>query len=192
MKADQRQRIRIPLGNGKLFSSATLATWKRAVTSRGLAMEWAKGQLVNLALSMVVLIFGVGVLLELAVPGFAQRNVPSYISTLGQDDEAPLVSGAKAIDARDMKLRDDLFEVPKQVKKPRAKDPKTNPVELLRLVELQGVLGGSNPRAMVLYKRTKETVTVSVGDDLGEFEVVEIRERSVVLKWRNELFELSL
>ena len=45
---------------------------------------------------------------------------------------------------------------------------------------------------MVQYKRTQEAVTVSVGDDLGEFQVVEIRERSVVLKWRDELFELSL
>ena len=31
-----------------------------------------------------------------------------------------------------------------------------------------------------------------VGDDLGEFKVMEIRSGSVVLKWRNELFELSL
>jgi hypothetical protein len=45
---------------------------------------------------------------------------------------------------------------------------------------------------MVRYKRTGESVVVSVGDDLGEFKVAEIRKRSVVLSWRNELFELSL
>ena len=90
------------------------------------------------------------------------------------------------------KLRDDLFKIPKAQQETKPREPRTNPVELLRLIQLQGVLGGANPKAMVLYKQTKETVTVSVGDDLGEFQVVEIRERSVVLKWRNELFEISL
>ena len=89
-------------------------------------------------------------------------------------------------------LRNDLFNVPAAKKKVVRKTPKTNPAELLARIELQGIMGGSMPRAIVMYKHNRETITVSAGEDLGEFKVMEIRERSVVLKWRDELFELSL
>jgi len=89
-------------------------------------------------------------------------------------------------------LRNDLFKAPASRKAARKQEPKTNPLELLNLIELQGVMGGDRPRAMIKYKSTGETITVSVGDDLGEFEVMDILVRSVVLQWRDELFELSL
>jgi hypothetical protein len=128
--------------------------------------------------------------LTLAMPD-AEQAAPPETTALA---DAITESGATDAGRSDTGpgLRPDLFMAPRPPKPKAPPAPKTNPVELLALIELQGVLGGSRPRAMIQYKRTRETVTVSVGDDLGEFQVVEIRERSVVLKWRDELFELSL
>lgn len=86
----------------------------------------------------------------------------------------------------------DLFGVTRPQNRAAPKGPKTNPVELLQLLELQGVLGGKNPKAIIVYKKTNDSHTLSVGDDLGEFKVKEIKDRSVILQWREELFELSL
>ena len=192
MNPDQGQITRIPLGKGRLFSSETVATLKRAITSNSLAMDWAKGRLVMMVFSLFVLIFLVVGILNLVAPHLLSGKDEQDLMAPGSEGETPAESSVGAEEGSKLKLRNDLFDVPKPTRKQKPKEPKTNPVELLRLIELQGVLGGDNPRAMVLYKRTKETVTVSVGDDLGDFEVVEIRERSVVLKWRDELFELSL
>lgn len=192
MNSEQGQITRIPLGKGRPLSSQSWATLKRAITSKSLAMDWAKGRLVTMVFSLFILIFGIGGILSLIVPGIKGDQSTLDLVAGGAEEGTPLESSVNVSTDAKLKLRNDLFDVPKPTRKQKPKEPKTNPVELLRLIELQGVLGGSNPRAMVLYKRTKETVTVSVGDDLGEFEVVEIRERSVVLKWRNELFELSL
>jgi len=69
--------------------------------------------------------------------------------------------------------------------------PKTNPAALLQLIELKGITGGVSRSAIIMYKKNGEYSTVSVGDDLGEFKVQEIGAGSVVLKWREDLFELK-
>jgi len=144
-------------------------------------------------------------LLSVAVLAWSLGCVAGQLLTKPTVDPAgPSATGGDAMDgvsagetttgqsAASDRLRTDLFKIPRASKPAPPPEPKTNPVELLALIELQGVLGGARPRAMIQYKRTGEAVTVSVGDDLGEFQVLEIRERSVVLKWREELFELSL
>jgi len=50
---------------------------------------------------------------------------------------------------------------------------------------------GVSRSAIIMYKKNGEYSTVSVGDDLGEFKVQEIGAGSVVLKWREDLFELK-
>ena len=150
------------------------------------------GRVLTMGLSVLVLIWGLGGIFDLVVsdPG-KELNNRSLILEGAQSGSDGNTKVAEESHSRE-RLRNDLFKVLKPKKNNTKKKPKTNPVELLRLLELQGVLGGERPRAIVFYKRTKKTVTVSVGDDLGEFEVREIREKSVILKWRDELFELSL
>ena len=145
-----------------------------------------------MGLTVLVLVWGLGGIFDLVVsdPGAGLNNQGLVLegAESGSDGDTKVAAGANTRE----RLRNDLFKVLKPKKNNTKKEPKTNPVELLRLLELQGVLGGDSPRAIVFYKRTKKTVTVSVGDDLGEFGVMEIREKSVILKWRDELFELSL
>lgn len=191
MNRDQRQDQAIRLGRGRLLSGRTFASLVRAVTARTPVFIWARGRLAALAVTVLLAFWAGDGLIDLALSGSAGRIESLGLvgdggaEGSGEDSSAGLTGQGQG-------LRQDLFAVPRSRQQEQPRAPKTNPVELLRLIQLQGVLGGAHPRAMVLYKQTKETVTVSVGDDLGEFQVVEIRERSVVLKWRDELFEISL
>ena len=162
------------------------------IFSKSPAMDWAKGQLVILTFSVLLLLWGCTAAVQLVLSAHDQGpGDPGLVGEdLGIESGVNIRHGAGA-GGREQ-LRNDLFKVPAPKKKVERKTPKTNPAELLARIELQGVMGGSRPRAIVMYKHNRETITVSAGEDLGEFKVMEIRERSVVLKWREELFELSL
>jgi len=182
----------IQFGRGRPLSAEALKVLGRAVISKNPATDWTKGRVLTMGLTVLVLVWGLGGIYDLVVsdPGAGLNNQGLVLegAESGSDGNTKVAAGANTRE----RLRNDLFKVLKPKKNNTKKEPKTNPVELLRLLELQGVLGGDSPRAIVFYKRTKKTATVSVGDDLGEFEVMEIREKSVILKWREELFELSL
>ncbi len=170
---------------------ALTALW-RAVVSRNPATDWTKGRVLTMGFTVLFLIWGLGGVGGLILSGLDDGStMPGLViegAESGYGGDMEVARGGRAKE----QLRNDLFKVPKPEKNNTKKVPRTNPVELLRLLELQGVLGGTTPRAIVFYKRTKKTVTVSVGDDLGEFKVMEIRDGSVILKWRDELLELSL
>ena len=179
-------------GRGRPFSREALTVLWQAALSRNPATDWTKGRLLVMGVTVLILVRGLGGLFELVVPALGE-GANRYGAVLEGVENEP-DGGAKAAGPAQAqeRLRSDLFKAPIPKKQNTKKVPKTNPVELLRLLEFQGVLGGENPRAIVYYKRTKHTVTISAGDDLGEFKVMEVRERSVILKWRDELFELSL
>jgi hypothetical protein len=163
-----------------------------AATASGPAADWVRYRMLAMLLTVAVIAWSLGrVAFLLADDHGTTAPADAAAHTLADAGPDALRIAADGSPAREG-LRHDLFKLPRARKPAPPPEPKTNPVELLALIELQGVLGGARPRAMIQYKRTQEAVTVSVGDDLGEFEVVEIGERSVVLKWRNELFELSL
>lgn len=174
----------------RFISKTTMAALWQAVVSKSPTYDWAKSRVLILIVTIVALIWATNGIVNLMSPvdgtyeseNLTERNEVGPDGQTLNNDQSLMVG----------RLRNDLFKIPKTKKENTRKTPKTNPVELLGLIELQGVLGGKTPKAIILYKRTQKTSTVSVGDDLGEFMVVEIRDRSVILKWRDELFELSL
>ncbi len=168
------------------------SSW-RALAAAGPAADHARARALVMTLSTLAVAWTLGaaavMLLERPDTPRAGGGRPDAAA---MPEQSAAAAGRGAAPRAGAMLRADLFDAPKPRKAVAKAAPKTNPVELLALIELQGVLGGDVPRAMVRYKRTGESVVVSVGDDLGEFKVAEIRKRSVVLSWRNELFELSL
>jgi hypothetical protein len=170
---------------------ATPRRWWRAVTASGPVADRARAGLLVTVLWTVVAVWTLAAAAPLVLDGRGADGAAGS-PTPGADGDIAAAPSATAGPRRGPALRSDLFDAPAPRKAAAKVEPKTNPVELLALIELQGVLGGDAPRAMVRYKRTGEAVIVSAGDDLGEFKVAEIRKRSVVLSWRNELFELSL
>ena len=159
--------------------------------TRGAAADWRRLRVLKMLLTTVLVSWGtwhvLGALVDATRPVSGARAQDLIAEVVV---EAPEDSAARGTAGDD--LRDDLFSVPVDRPRVEREPPRTNPAELLALIELQGVIGGARPRAMVHFRQNQETVTVSAGDDLGQFEVIEIRERSVVLRWRDELFELSL
>lgn len=174
-----------------LSAEALKTLWSLSRPTSPLA-AWLRARALLMVASVAVLVWCAAAVGSLGLASLRTRpgggravvGATSEALTGGRLDAGQAASGAA--------LRPDLFAVPRAAPARAPQQPRTNPVELLGLIELQGVLGGTRPRAMVMYAKTRETVTVSVGDDLGEFKVMEIRERSVVLTWRDELFELSL
>ena len=191
IRADEKG-TRVLLKKGRLFSRQTLVFGLRVIFSKSPALDWAKGQMVILVFSILLLSWGLAGVFDLVFQGYGQGsgNSGQVAKILGIESREYSRPGAGT--GGNERLRNDLFMVTAVKKKVVRKEPKTNPVELLKRIELQGVMGGSSPKAIVQYRHNKKTVTVSAGDDLGEFKVMEIRERSVILKWRDELFELSL
>lgn len=190
----RREGIRRPvrLGGGPAFSWDGFDALRRVLSSRSPVLDTAKSQLLIAAVFCVLLVLGVWGVVRLAWPSYGvAQDQPAEVVAEMQNDETR-ISGETGVKERPVRLRDDLFRAPQPKKTETRKQPQVNPAKLLEQIELQGVIGGARPRAMVMYKNSNETVTISAGDDLGEFQVIEIREGSVVLKWRDELFELSL
>lgn len=192
MNHKHRHQTPIRLGRGHPLTPEALADLWQVVTSRNPANDWARGRVLTMLITTVVIGWGLTGITNLIVAELGAEPGPQLL--FGDDFDSPTGNETTVAGVAGTRegLQNNLFRIPQAPKKPTTRKPKTNPVELLGLIELQGVLGGSNPRAIILYKRSKKTVTVSVGDDLGEFKVMEIRERGVILKWRDELFELSL
>lgn len=192
MKPEAGHEPAVRLGRGRILSPESLRVLGKALASKNPAADWAKGRVLAMTLTVSVLVWGIGGVMDLLAADPLPGDGEPYPVMAEIDDrsegDSKTTGGIRAKE----RLRNDLFKVTKPKKDIKKKEPKTNPAELLRLLELQGVLGGNCPRAIVFFKQTKKTITVSVGDDLGEFEVREIRDRSVILKWREELFELSL
>ena len=171
---------------------ATPRRWWRTVTAPGPVADRARAGLLVAALWMVVATWTLTAAAALVLDGRQAADGAGAAPAAGSGGDTAAASATPDRARRGPALRTDLFDAPAPRKAVAKVEPRTNPVELLALIELQGVLGGDEPRAMVRYKRTGEALVVSAGDDLGEFKVAEIRKRSVVLSWRNELFELSL
>ena len=80
----------------------------------------------------------------------------------------------------------------------RPPTPRTRPEpnvivpDLANELQLQGVIGGDSPQAIILHKRTQQTHSVRVGQKFGEFTVVEIHSMRVILQWRDETIEISI
>ena len=90
------------------------------------------------------------------------------------------------------KLRADLMRQRPQRRADRSRETATVAPEVAKQLQLQGIVGSDPPRAILLELQSHQTHTVSVGQRVGAFEVVEIADSKIILKWRDELFELGL
>ncbi|MFQ5599762.1 MAG: hypothetical protein ACE5G2_04320 [Candidatus Krumholzibacteriia bacterium] len=85
-----------------------------------------------------------------------------------------------------------LFDVPALAGSRAAPGRNVTLSELCRNLVLQGVLGGDEPRAIIVNQQTQQSHNVGVGQFIGEIEIRAIDARSVTLGWKNETIELFL
>lgn len=192
MTLREGNRRPVRLGSGPALSPEALGALGRVIASRSPVLDTAKSQLLIAAAFCLLVALGAWGVARLVWPSYGMAPDETRMIAAEGEGEAAENPGEARVKERPAALRDDLFRAPQPKKTETRRQPRVNPVKLLEQIELQGVIGGARPRAMVMYKNSNETVTISAGDDLGEFQVMEIKEGSVVLKWRDELFELSL
>lgn len=63
---------------------------------------------------------------------------------------------------------------------------------LVKDMNLMGIVSGENPQAVIEDKKTQKTYYLNKGQALGEFKIEDIQEGRVILKYKEERFELYL
>ncbi len=64
--------------------------------------------------------------------------------------------------------------------------------ELIKDINLVGIISGDNPQAIIEDKKTQKTYYLYQGQYLGEFQIEEIKEGKVKVNYRGQKFELYL
>ncbi len=191
MSLEQRQHLEIRLEPRWSSPLLALVLWWQIGLGRVSCPTWIRIKAANVVLSGllgVAVIGGGWWFVNMGLMQDAESLLPNI-----EVEEATEIEATPETDMVDLDVfrRSSLFSSLRRSDR-SSREPRTNPVELLEMLELKGVLGGENPRAIIVYKQTRQAHTVFVGDMLGEFEIMEIKPRSVMLKWREDTFELSL
>ena len=65
-------------------------------------------------------------------------------------------------------------------------------VDLVKDINLVGIITGDNPQAVIEDKKTQKSYYVTKGQSVGDFQVEEIQEGKIILNYMGQRFELSL
>lgn len=166
------------------------AEWLRLFVGGGLAHATARWQLwlgagwVALAVATVVGIGAVRSVPATTVESAKADTVSAEIAPASESTEAP----SATLDLAPL-ANAGMFRAPAVRRAPRQS---AIVPDLGNELQLNGVVGGDDPRAIIYHKRTQQVHSVRVGQQFGEFEVIEIHPMKVILKWRDETIELSM
>ena len=64
--------------------------------------------------------------------------------------------------------------------------------ESLNDINLQGIISGENPQAIIVDKKTQKTYYVTQGQFIGEFRIVDIQEGKIIISYKGQKFEIYL
>lgn len=70
--------------------------------------------------------------------------------------------------------------------------PVRGSAELVKDLNLLGVISGENPQAVIEDKKIQKSFTVTKGQFVGEFQVEDIKDGKVMLNYQGQRFELSI
>jgi type II secretory pathway component PulC len=65
-------------------------------------------------------------------------------------------------------------------------------VDLIKDINLVGIISGENPQAVIEDKKTQKTYYVTKGQFIGEFQIGDIQEGKVILDYKGQRFELYM
>ncbi len=64
--------------------------------------------------------------------------------------------------------------------------------DLIKDINLLGILSGENPQAIIEDKKTQKTYYLNKGQFIGELQVMDIKEGKIILNFNSQTFELNL
>lgn len=101
--------------------------------------------------------------------------------------------GAPGLPAAGSQLRGKtLFEAQRQPRARAASERNVTLTELSKGLQLQAIIGGDKPRAVIFNSATNQSQQVTAGQFIGEIEVKSIGTTTVELGWKGESIELSM
>lgn len=65
-------------------------------------------------------------------------------------------------------------------------------VDLMKDINLVGIISGENPQAVIEDKKSQKTYYVTKGQFIGEYQVEDIQEGKIIVNYRGQRFELYL
>lgn len=65
-------------------------------------------------------------------------------------------------------------------------------VDLIKDINLVGIISGENPQAIIEDKKTQKTYYLNKGQFIGELQVEDIKEGKIILNYKEQRFELHL
>jgi type II secretory pathway component PulC len=65
-------------------------------------------------------------------------------------------------------------------------------VNIMKDINLVGIISGENPQAIIEDKKTQKTYYVTKGQFIGEFQIEDIQEGKIILNYNGQRFELYL
>ncbi len=121
-----------------------------------------------------------------------QKNeLPKIAAKDGLTQEAGLIPQAKPYDFYSQAIRDrKIFG--EQVSSEAARPMSAINSDLIKDINLIGVILGDSPQAIIEDKKTQKSYYVNKGQFIGEFRVDDIQEGKVILTYEGEKFELYL
>jgi hypothetical protein len=85
-----------------------------------------------------------------------------------------------------------LFGSQKQAPDPEPVKTNDKSLEmLLQEYEIQGVIWGDVPKAIILDKRNKETITAGINDSIGQIEIISINDGSITFQLLGDTHEIK-
>ncbi|MBI4972424.1 MAG: hypothetical protein HZC16_01225 [Candidatus Omnitrophica bacterium] len=76
--------------------------------------------------------------------------------------------------------------------RPEEIPPLAQNLDLIKNINLVGIISGENPQAVIEDKNTQKTFYLSKGQFMGEFQVKEIKEGKVILDYKGQSYELYM
>lgn len=89
-----------------------------------------------------------------------------------------------------IKAHPDIFSSPIIQETPKPLNQVTP--DLIKDINLLGILSGENPQAIIEDKKAQKTYYLNKGQFIGEFQVMDIKEGKIILNFNSQTFELNL
>ncbi len=122
---------------------------------------------------------------KVKLPKISEAGIPEP-KTLPQEEAKPYEFYQKAMEERR------LFSSAPQAQVGAAQPVGAANADLIKDINLVGIISGENPQAIIEDKKSQKTYYVTKGQFIGELQVEDIQEGKIIVNYRGQRLELYL
>lgn len=102
----------------------------------------------------------------------------------------PYDSYLEGVKSREIFIKEDTAQEQK-TEKPKIIDV-ANAADLIKDINLMGIISGDSPQAILMDKKTQKTYYLNKGESIQEFQLEEILEGKIILNYHGQKFDLYM